>query len=473
MSGGTRGHHPRPVQWRPDRRATDPARLAAYDIVRAVERDGAYANLVAGTVLHDARLHGRDAAFATTLAYGTLRRRGFLDAVLEACSARPLSDIDPGVLDVARIGAQQLLFMRVPPHAAVGETVQLARLVGGEARSRFVNAVLRRVGERDLDEWIDEVAPEAAADPAGHLSVVQSHPRWIVDALHDALASADGAPSWARTEELLIADNEAAEVTLAARPGRSTVDELLEIPGARPGRWSPYAVTLDSGQPGAIAAVRNGDAGVQDEGSQLVALALARAEVAGADRWWLDMAAGPGGKAALLAGLGLERGAALLAADRAPHRAALVAQALRGAPGHHLTVAADGTAAPWADASFDRVLLDAPCTGLGVLRRRPESRWRRTPADVADLAALQRRLLAAAIRSTRVGGVVGYATCSPHLAETTLVVDDVVAGGAVERIPVAPLLPEVDHVGAGPDLRLWPHVHGTDGMYLALLRRVH
>ena len=472
MSGGTRGHHSRPVQWRPDRKATDPARLAAYDIVRAVERDGAYANLVAVSVLHDAGLHGRDAAFATTLAYGTLRRRGFLDAVLDACSARPLSEIDPGVLDVARLGAQQLLFMRVPPHAAVGETVQLARLVGGEARSRFVNAVLRRVGERDLDVWIDDVAPEPDQDPSGHLAVVQSHPRWIVDALHDALSSSTGTASWARTEELLIADNEPVEVTLVARPGRTTVDELLEIPGARPGRWSPYAVTLDSGQPGAIAAVRHGDAGVQDEGSQLVALALARAEIEGSDRWWLDMAAGPGGKAALLAGLGLDRDVALLAADRAPHRAALVAQALHGAPGHHLTVAADGTAAPWTPATFDRVLLDAPCSGLGVLRRRPESRWRRTPADVADLAALQRRLLAAAIDGVRIGGVVGYATCSPHLAETTMVVDDVVAGGAVERIAVPPLLPEVDDIGDGPDLRLWPHVHGTDGMYLALLRRV-
>ena len=184
------------------------------------------------------------------------------------------------------------------------------------------------------------------------------------------------------------------------------------------------------------------------------------------------MAAGPGGKAALLAGLGLDRGAALLAVDRAPHRARLVAGALAGAPGEHLVVAADGTAGPWRPASFDRVLLDAPCTGLGVLRRRPESRWRRTPADVADLALLQRRLLAAAVDAVRVGGIVGYATCSPHLAETEVVVDDVVAGGLVERVPVPPLLPEVDDLGDGPDLRLWPHVHGTDGMYLALLRRV-
>jgi 16S rRNA (cytosine967-C5)-methyltransferase len=327
------------------------------------------------------------------------------------------------------------------------------------------------VGERDLDDWIDEVAPDAGDDPAGHLAVVQSHPRWIVEALHDALSAWRGEPSWAETEDLLAADNENPTVTLVARPGRSTVDDLLDEDGAAPGRWSPYAVHLDSGNPGAIAAVRSGDAAVQDEGSQLVAIALARAEIEGRDDRWLDMAAGPGGKAALLAGLGLERDAGLLAADRAPHRARLVARALEGAPGHHLVVAADGTAGPWGPGSFDRVLLDAPCTGLGVVRRRPESRWRRTPSDVAQLAALQTRLLAAAIDAVRVGGVVGYATCSPHLAETDVVVADALRDGRVEQLDARQYLPEVDALGDGPALRLWPHVHGTDGMFLALLRR--
>jgi len=471
MTDGPRGHRTRPVQWRPDRKATDPSRLAAYDILRAVHDDGAYANLVAQQVLAQADLHGRDAAFTTTLAYGTLRRQGFIDAVLEACSARPLAEIDAQVLDVVRLGAMQILFLGTPPHAAVGETVQLARLVGGEARSKFANAVLRRVGERDLDEWVEEVAPDAQSDPAGHLAVVQSHPRWIVEALHDALSSWRGSSSWSDTEDLLVADNVNAEVTLVARPGRIDVDELLDLRGARPGLWSPYAVTLESGNPGAIPAVRSGDAGVQDEGSQLVAIALSRAGIEGTDDTWLDMAAGPGGKAALLAGLGLDRDVRLLAVDRAQHRSHLVAQALESAPGHHLSVTADSTAGPWRSGTFDRVLLDAPCTGLGVLRRRPESRWRRSPADVADLSALQSRLLASAIDAVRVGGVVGYATCSPHLAETTVVVDDAVRRGDVERLDVRPLLPEVDDLGAGPDLRLWPHVHGTDGMFLAILRR--
>ena len=247
MTDAPRGHRTRPVQWRPDRKSTDPSRLAAYDILRAVDDDGAYANLVAQRVLADADLHGRDAAFATTLAYGTLRRRGFLDAVLEACSAQPLVEIDPHLLDVLRLGAMQILFLGTPGHAAVGETVQLARLVGGEARSKFANAVLRRVGERSLDDWVEQVAPDAQTDPVGHLSVVQSHPRWIVEALHDALSSWRGSASWADTEDLLDADNVNAEVTLVARPGRLEVEELLDLRGARPGRGSPYAVTLESG----------------------------------------------------------------------------------------------------------------------------------------------------------------------------------------------------------------------------------
>jgi 16S rRNA (cytosine967-C5)-methyltransferase len=457
------------VQWRPDRRRTDPARLAAYDVLRAVDEDGAYPNLVATKVLKAAGLEGRDAAYATELAYGTLRQRRWLDAILAACVDRPLDQVEPPVLDLVRLGAYQLVHLATPPHAAVGETVQLARLVGGESRSRFVNAVLRRVAEHDADAWVGRVAPDAETDPLGHLAVVRSHPDWIAQALHDAL-TADGKPGWDDLEDLLIADNEAPVVTLAARPGLSTVEELLETAGSTPGRWSPYAVVLDHGSPGAVAAVRQHRAGVQDEGSQLVALALARAPVAGPESRWLDLCAGPGGKAALLGAVAAERGIGLTAVERAPHRADLVRQAVAGRPTVEVVVA-DGRDGPWEPESYDRVLLDAPCSGLGVLRRRPEARWRKQPADVEELAALQRELLTAAIAATRPGGLVGYATCTQHLTETTGVVEHALAAGGVERLDVRPLLPEVDRLGDGPDLRLWPHTHGTDGMYLALLRR--
>ncbi len=220
--------------------------------------------------------------------------------------------------------------------------------------------------------------------------------------------------------------------------------------------------------------MRDGAAGVQDEGSQLVAAALAAAELTGPDTCWLDACAGPGGKAALLAALAAERGAFLVAAEKQPHRARLVARALAGNPGPYQVVVADGTRPGWAEGSFDRVLVDVPCTGLGALRRRPEARWRRRADDVAGFGPLQRALLTEALLATRPGGVVGYATCSPHPAETRAVVEDVLAARnapAAEWIDARPLLPGVPDLGDGPDIQLWPHLHGTDAMYLALLRR--
>ena len=466
----------RPVQWRVDRRAADPVRMVAYEVLQAVTQEDAYSNLILPLVISEAELQGRDAAFATNLTYGTLRWQGLLDEIIAAASSRPLAEIDPAVLTLLRIGAFQMMFMRVPPHAAVAETVQLTRVVAGESRTKFVNAIMRRVGERGVNEWIEFVAPTAESDPVAHLSVAESHPQWVVRALRDALNAwrlqqGGAAVSWAEVEDLLIANNEAADVTLAARPGRADAGEFARLYNAELGRYSPFAVKLGFGAPSNIPEVRAGDVGVQDEGSQLVALALTRAEIEGSDTRWLDMAAGPGGKAALLAGIGAARGATLLASDRSEHRAHLVARTLAGSPGNHATIVADGREFAWQPGTFDRVLLDAPCTGLGVIRRRPESRWRRTSADVAALAGLQRELLTAALTAVRPGGVVGYATCSPHLAETEMVVDDVCASVNVERLDVRPLLPEVEDLGAGPDLRLWPHLHGTDGMYLAVLRR--
>jgi 16S rRNA (cytosine967-C5)-methyltransferase len=458
----------RPRQARPYRRPRpDPSRTVAFDALRAVDERDAYANLVLPGMLTEARLDARDAALATELTYGTLRGRGTYDAVLAACVDRPLDAVDPPVLDVLRLGAHQLLATRIPAHAAVAATVELARGVLGDGRARFVNAVLRRVTARSLDEWIAEVAPPAAANPVGHLAVAYSHPRWVVSAMADALGG-----DLAETAELLAADNVRPAVTLAAWPGRSTVAELTSA-GAAPGRWSPYAAVLAEGDPAGVGAVREGRAGVQDEGSQLVTVALARAPLAGgADRRWLDLCAGPGGKSALLAGLAVDQGGGLLAVEVQPHRARLVRRALRTAPGSPLVAVADGRVPAWREGVFDRVLVDAPCTGLGALRRRPEARWRRGPSDVPALSALQRELLRSALDAVRPGGVVAYVTCSPHLAETRVVVSDVLRGRAdAERLDARPLLPGVPSLGDGPDVQLWPHRHGTDAMYLALLRR--
>jgi 16S rRNA (cytosine967-C5)-methyltransferase len=247
------------------------------------------------------------------------------------------------------------------------------------------------------------------------------------------------------------------------------VPELVEL-GGQPGRWSPCAVVLPAGDPADLAPVREGRAGVQDEGSQLVTLALAEAGVAGRDAWWLDLCAGPGGKAALLGGLAGSRGARVLAGELVPHRAALARAAAGETAG---VVVADARAPAWRAGVFDRVLVDAPCSGLGALRRRPEARWRRSPLDLAGLGPLQRDLLRSGLAAARLGGVVAYVTCSPHPAETRAVVDDVLAepGCGAALVDARPLLPGLPHLGPGPDVQLWPHRHGTDAMYLAILRR--
>jgi 16S rRNA (cytosine967-C5)-methyltransferase len=446
-------------QSRRHRPVLDGARLTAYDVLDGVSSRAAYANLLLPQLLRERQLEPRDAAFATQLAYGTLRATGTLDAVLRRLVSRPLAELDPRVLDLLRLGAYQLIDLRVPAHAAVDTTVALTRAIVGTGASGLVNAVLRKVAAGgDRAAWVAALEP---ADDDERLSLSTDHPRWIVEAWRAALADD------AEVEPALLADDAAPEVHLVAR--HVDRDELAAESGGEPGPWSPYAVRLPSGDPGRLAAVRSGAAAVQDEGSQLAALALTRAPLEGPDAAWLDMCAGPGGKAGLLAAV-RPAGVRLTAADRAPHRAELVREALAGEDDVEVRVA-DGTEPDWPAGSFDRVLLDAPCTGLGALRRRPEVRWRRTAEDVAPLADLQHRLLDSALASVRPGGVVAYVTCSPHTAETV----DVVAAAAqrddVEVLPVAPLFPEVPGLARGEAGQLWPHRHGTDAMFIALLRR--
>ena len=442
----------------------DPARHAALELLTAVRVRDAYANLAMPAILRRHRLHDRDAALATELGYGTLRAQGLLDAVIEACTERPLVRVEAHLLDALRLGAYQLLRTRVPPHAAVDTTVELVRADGGSRAAGFVNAILRSVGERDEAAWVAALAPPAADDPVGHAAFVHAHPRWIAQAFADALGGTDELPA------ALAADDARPVVHLLARPGEITAEELALVTGGEQAPYSPYGVHLPSGsgEIGELDAVAEGLAVVQDEGSQLVAVALARAEPAGADEGrWLDLCAGPGGKAVLLGALAALEDAALDAVEVSEHRADLVRRAVEGLPVAVHT--ADGREAPLPADTYDRVLVDAPCTGLGALRRRPEARWRRRPEDVAGLARLQRELLAAALRHVRVGGVVAYVTCSPHLSETLGVMRRRRDG--VEALDARPLLPGVPDLGDGPTVQLWPHRHGTDAMYLALLRR--
>jgi len=526
---------------RPER--ADPVRRAVFDVLLAVAKRGAYANLLLPSVLRERRLTGRDAALATELCYGTLRGQGTYDAILGVCSDRRITRMDPPVREVLRLGVHQLLATRIAAHAAVATSVDLAKDVAGVRPAGFVNAVLRRVSTRSLDDWMTVVAPDRRADPAGYLAVKHSYPSWIVTAFGQALGeippggTAQG--ELAETEAALAAGNVGPKVTLCAIPGQSEAAELAAGPGSEPARWSPFGVYLGQGDPAAVPAVSQRRATVQDEASQLAALALARAEVTGSDRLWLDMCAGPGGKAALLAGLAAGRGAHLLAADARERRAALARDAIPGAgpadPDNKqaggkqvggklaggelaggeladgelagdelaggeqaggeqahvaLAVVADGTVPAWRPGAFDRVLADVPCSGLGSLRRRPEARWRRSAAQLAELGPLQRSLLGVALDSVRPGGVVAYVTCSPHLAETRDVLADVLGGEGgrpggsargggredVEVLDAPALLPEVADLSGrepyGKYVQFWPHRHQTDGIFLAVIRRL-
>ena len=454
--------------------------MAALDLLRDVELDGAYANIAWPRILAHHRLSGRDAGFATELSYGTLRWRARHDAILATCVDRGLADLQPELLNALRLGVHQLHEMRVGDHAAVGETVELVRAAINPGAAGLANAVLRKVARGGTaQQWIEHLVasgavPALAADPVGYLAVAHSHPAWIVSSIHDALASSNPERTWADTADELAADNAAGSVTLVARTlDRADLLDQLQHAGvtSRAGELSRLAVRVQAVNPGSIAAVATGAAGVQDEGSQVVALLLADAPIEGPDTAWLDMCAGPGGKAAVLAGQVAERGGQLTAVELHPHRADLVRASLRPVRGRHEVRVADATRGD-IGTGYDRVLLDAPCTGLGALRRRPEARWRRSADDLAELTDLQRRLLSRALSVVRPGGLVLYVTCSPHLAETDAVVATAGRfGGTVLPLVDVPGLDLPSGALAGPFLRLWPAEHDTDGMFAALIRR--
>lgn len=457
----TRGRGTRPPQRRSASERPS-ARRVAQEVVRDVDVDDAYANLLLPTRIRDAGLDAQDAAFATELAYGTLRWQGQLDAVIEAAAGRGIGEIDATTRSVLRIGAHQLARMRVPAHAAVHESIELL----GDHRGRrgFANAVLRVLAATPIDEQVDAIARGLSDDDA--LALRAAHPTWVVRALRRAL-DAEGAGD--ELGALLAADNDAPRVQLVALPGLAEPDELGPEPTASPvGRLAP------AGDPWRVPAVREGRARVQDAGSQLAALALTRAEPVAPGERWLDLCAGPGGKAALLAAEARVAGAHLEANELVPARAGLVRQALSAVdPGVEVAVG-DGRRYGDRDGVYDRILLDAPCTGLGALRRRPEARWRKQPSDVPELARLQGELLRAAMRAVRPGGIVAYVTCSPHLAETRAIVQGAVADGAEAvdtRAVLARVAPGVAVGGGGTSAQLWPHRDGTDAMFVQLLRR--
>lgn len=446
------------------------ARRVAFDLLTAVDEEDAYANLVLPKLLATARLEPRDAGFATELGYGSLRMRGFLDAVIEQVSSRALEDIDVRALRLLELGAYQLLFMKVGAHAAVSETVSLSRTVRAGGAAGFINAALRRVSERNLIEWRDRLSH--ALDPYLARAAITSHPDWIIVEFEASLARAGNADG---LDAVLAADNAAPAVNLVHLPGFEC--DLTGV--GEPNAFSPVGLTATGGNPGKL--TEQTGLRVQDEGSQLTALALSRARPVRPGERWLDMCAGPGGKAALLAAEARLAGATLVANEVSAHRAELVRSALLPIDSSIDIRQADGRSYPHADERFDRILLDAPCSGLGALRRRPEARWRKEPEDLSDLVELQVELIDAALASLTDDGVLAYVTCSPAGSETFDQVERLLETGKAKLLDTARILDEVSlrpldaaltfAESDGTAVQLWPHRHGTDGMFIALLTR--
>lgn len=472
----------------------DPARQVAFETLLAVVAGDSFLHVLLPPLLRSHGLFGSDAAWTTELVYGTSRLRGRYDAIIALAAQEELPELDERTIVLLRLGCHEFLALKVPCDRSIPELAALARAVGG--RVDVLDDMLHQIGAHPVESWLDRIARQSKTEEE-RLARVHSHPQWIVRALREALAGdAHELP------ELLEANNRPAPLTLAMRPG---LVRLAELPGTSRATYAATARILDCGDPAALSVVREGLVGVQDEGSQLATLAFAHAPIDGPDRTWLDLCSGRGEKAALLASWiaartpGADRtdtGTPPRGADVRPrtrrlvvndlfqHRTDLAARALTAIP-EAIDVqvrTGDGRVIGEQEPErYDRVLVNAPSTGLGELRRRPEARWRRKTADLGAVAEDQRALTLSAIAATRIGGIVGYLVCSPHSAETTFVVADVIkraakAGNPVEPVDAAAVLgvvaanelPDL----TGPYVQLWPHRHGTDAVFLALLRRV-
>jgi 16S rRNA (cytosine967-C5)-methyltransferase len=427
------------------------SRVVAWKILRRVNRDAAWAGPAVDRALQHSTLDSRDRAFAANLAFQTLRWRGTLDWALGQVVDRPLNDVDPDLLDVLRLGAWQLLYGQVPDRAAVSTAVDVGRAVLPARTVGFINGVLRALA-RTCD-----ALPWPADDTIAGQALRLGYPEWIVTAARERFGAAAG--------DELAAGNEPAALTVRARDlalaGRELTAAGFEVsPGVVASR---DALRVDGVTPGELLAAFGDRLVIQDEASMVVSRAVAAVAAAGATV--LDVCAAPGGKTVHLADLGL----AVVAADRHPARLGLVT-ALADRLSTPVTAAvADGTQPPWRADAAGAVLVDAPCSGLGVVRRRPELRWRRDAEDSHTLAELQGRLLDASATAVAPGGALVYSVCTWTRVETTDVVEPFLARRpefALEPVPGG-----LTSAAPGPGLQLGSALHGSDGMYIAVLRR--
>lgn len=431
------------------------SRLLAYELISQVNREGAFANIRLPELLAQSKMSLADKAFTTELAYGTLRMQGRHDHFIKKFIDRDFLDLDPKITDLLRMGVHQLTLMRVADHAAVSETVEVARKVAGESKASYVNAVLRKIAAmpKEFDDF-------NSLPIAEKLSINHSHPVWIINAFYDQLKD------WDEVEKLLISNNTPALPDVVAWPGQSTVAELIQL-GATAIPGFDNGVNINT-IPILFKPIIQRKAGVQDRGSQLVVENFLATFEPGL--FWFDMCAGPGGKAAYLYNSLSDKdpSAKFLANEPVPHRAELVKRVVN----NNQVVSFDATISENFNQKFDRILVDAPCTGLGALRRRPEARWRKSLADLKELIPLQRNLMKSAYELLAPNGIIAYVTCSPLLAETKGQVIDFLSEHADMKIY------SMDQNGFHKEglqndgsVQLWTHRDGSDSMFMVLLRK--
>jgi len=446
-----------------------PARLAAYEVLRSV----ASGRVDLGTALARVRQHlpdERDRALAGEIATGTLRWQGAFDHVVAAYANRPFDKLDPEVVDILRLTMFQLLHLdRIPASAAVKDAVDLTGKTGKRSAGGLVNAILRRVS-RERERLPLPPRPEAGDDREGaiaYLTSSLSHPEWFVTRLLDRHGLAD-AEAWAQF------DNSPAPLTLRANPLRTTRGELIRLLASRgieaeAARHAPGGLVVRSGNPLATSLDEEGLFVIQDEASQLVALF---ADARPGERV-LDACASPGGKATAMAAA-MDGSGLVVACDIRGRRVELLSRTVRrsGAPNIRI-VRANATVAPAFTPGFDRVLLDAPCSGLGTVRRDPDVKWRRTAGDLPALADAQLAMLRQVASAVKPGGALVYATCSSEPEENDEVLERFlgVETGFRAEPPPAPHPALQPFMGADGRFRTLPHRDGLEAFFAAMLVR--
>ncbi|HOQ07558.1 MAG TPA: 16S rRNA (cytosine(967)-C(5))-methyltransferase RsmB [Clostridiales bacterium] len=444
----------------------DTAREAALKILYEVNEQGAYSNIALNKHLSSHGFSGRDRAFITELVYGVIKWKLTLDRTIAACSDIKMERLSPWIKNVLRLGAYQLLHMtKVPPSAAVNESVKLARRYGHKASAGYVNAVLRNIAGGGGKE----IFPDREEDPVGYLSVRYSYPKWMAEKFTGLFGEEFA-------ESLMEAGNAVPDLAVRANTLKTSAEGLIgalknEGVEALPGKYVSEAVVIKSHVSVAeLEAYRKGLFQVQDEGSMLPALALAPQP----GEKVLDACSAPGGKATHMAQLMRNRGL-ITAMDIHEHKLRLIEEAA-GRLGTDIvrTELHDATIpVPEHEGAYDRVLLDAPCSGLGIIRRKPDIKWAKENRDLRSIMQLQRRLMDSVSKAVRPGGVLVYSTCTLLPEENESVVKDFLnENDEFYEDDITPFLPPGLAIHArGGMLQVYPNRDGTDGFFVARLAR--